>query len=161
MRVHRLLAAFGGVAAVMIPAASAGADAGVLTQHLTFDASQPFVGPCDGIPGVLTTSIEEILHVTDTGRTFNVVSNQRGSFSFDPDDAGLSTLTGTFVSHHHESVNFGQLKDYRITDSIRAVGVDEDGGRTPITVTTTVLFAADGGVTVKLDSIRCDGQLVE
>jgi hypothetical protein len=161
MRAHRVIASLAVVAAVALPAASASADAAVETEHFSYEFSIPFEGPCDGSPGVLTAAVDEIFHITATGTGFQVSSTQRGSFVFDPDAEGEPSLTGHYTLLHHERVNFGQLKDYRVTDSTRGVGTADDGTKLAFTISTTTLYSADGDVTVKFDSIRCDGRLIE
>jgi hypothetical protein len=49
----------------------------------------------------------------------------------------------------------------RITDTTLLVAHLEDGTNVPIQITTTLLISADGSVEVKVDSVRCGGQLVE
>jgi hypothetical protein len=161
MRAHRVIAALAGVAAVALPAASASAETVVVTEHATFDFSIPFDGPCDASPGVLTATVDEVFHITATGTGFQLTSTQRGSFVFDPDAEGEPSVTGHYTLLHHERVNFGQLKDYRVTDSTRGVGTADDGTKLAFTISTTTLYSADGDVTVKFDSIRCDGRLIE
>jgi hypothetical protein len=55
----------------------------------------------------------------------------------------------------------GQLKDWRVTDTIRSVGSTEDGKNVPVHTTLTVLFSADGGVEVKVDSIKCGRETIQ
>ena len=62
---------------------------------------------------------------------------------------------------HRENVNYAQMKDFRLTDSIRSVAVSTDGTSMPVHTTFTVLFGADGSVNVKVDSTRCGGELVQ
>ena len=102
----------------------------------------------------------QVLHITETGRTFRFSSNLSGTFSVDFDDPAVADVTGHFVSQHRETVNFGELKDYRVTDLVRSVAFSADGTSQPVQTTFTVLFGADGSVEVKVDRARCGGQPV-
>ncbi len=164
MRVHRTFGIATAVAALLVAAAPAAAAAAAftVTEHNIVQFVDPaFVGPCDGSLGALTVDGEEVLHVTDTGRTFRLSSTLRGTFSVDFYDPAVADVSGHFVSQHHENVNFGQLKDFRITDNIHSVAVSTDGTSLPVHTMFTVLFGADGSVEVKIDSTRCGGQLIE
>jgi hypothetical protein len=161
MRLRRTMAAVGGACALLLAGAPAGAQPETRTEHYTADFSQAFIGPCDGSTGTLTVQGEGIFQLVDTGRTFQLHDILHGSFSFDPDDPALETLSGHFVSQHRESVNYGQLKDFRVTDMIRSVGSTPGGRNLPVHTTLTVHFSADGDVEVKVDSIRCGGELIQ
>jgi len=163
MRVHRIIAALGGAAALLLTAAPAGAQAEQETQHFSFEFTEdPSVNPCvPSITGVLTVQGDGVFHVTDTGTTFQLLNNTRGLFTFEPDDPDELSSSGHFAVVHLENVNYGQLKDYRITDTTVLVAQLEDGTNVPIQITTTLLISADGSVEVKVDSVRCGGQLVE
>jgi hypothetical protein len=160
MKLHRTVAALGGTAALLLAAAPAIAHADTQTEHYTADFSDSFVGPCDGSTGVITVQGQGIVHWTDTGKTFQLHDSLRGSFIFDPADPGLDTVSGHFVFQHRENVNYGQLKDWRVTDTIRSVGSTEDGKNLPLHTTLTVLFSATGGVEVKVDRIKCGGETI-
>jgi hypothetical protein len=79
-------------------------------------------------------------------------------FSFDPDDPAAPTSSGHFVVQHRENVNYAQLHDRRVTDTQHTTVHLADGTNLPIQIRTTVLFSADGGVEVKVDSATCGGQ---
>jgi hypothetical protein len=158
MTLHRTIGALSGAAALVLAAAPAVAQAETQTDHYTADFSDSFVGPCDGSTGVITVQGQGVIHLTDTGKTFQLHDHLRGSFSFDPDDPGLETLSGHFVLQHRENVNYGHLKDWRVTDTIRSVGSTADGKSMPVHTTLTVLFSADGGVEVKVDTVKCGGR---
>jgi hypothetical protein len=164
MRVHRIIAAFCGAAALLFAAAPAGAQAEHETQHNVVDFTDPnfagFAEACTPALGVLTVLGEEVVHFTDTARTHVVVVNTHGSFTFDPHEPGLLSSSGHFVSQHREHVNFGQLKGFRVTDTIHAVATFEDGTSAPIQVMTTLLFSADGNVEVKFDRVKCGSQTI-
>jgi hypothetical protein len=117
--------------------------------------TQPFVGPCDGSPGLLTLDADIVIHRTVTQSTLTQQVTQHGAFVFDPTDDSLSTLSGHFVDRESINVNFGQLKDARQRLMTRAVGVDENGDRFPIIVTTVIHYSADGTVEVLVDDVRC------
>jgi hypothetical protein len=163
MRIHRTIAALGGAAALMLTAAPAGAQADQVTQHFSFAFSDPAgVNPCiPSITGVLSVQGDGVFHLTDTGQTFQLLNNAEGLFTFEPDDPGELSSSGHFVVLHRENVNFGQLQDLRITDTTLVVALLEDGTSVPIRITTTLLISADGSVEVKVDSVRCGGQLVQ
>jgi hypothetical protein len=161
MRFHRVIAAFGGAAALLLTAAPAGARAVHITDHYTVGFSEPSVTPCEPpLAGVLTVEGEGVFTLTDTGRTFELSDNLHGSFSFDPDDPAVPTSSGHFVVQHRENVNYAQLQDWRVTDTQHTIVHVADGTNFPIQIRTTVLFSADGGVEVKVDSVRCGGQAV-
>jgi hypothetical protein len=163
MGVHRTIGVATGVAALLFaaaPAAAAPAD-GFTEHNIVQFTDDAFVGPCDGSLGTLTVDGQEVLHVTDTGRTFRLSSTLRGMFSVDFDDPAVADVAGHFVSHHRETVNYAQLKDARVTDSIRSVAVSTDGTSLPVQTTFTVLFGADGSVEVKVDSTRCGGERID
>lgn len=160
MRLRRTIGALAGVA-LMPGVAQAAAQADTQTEHNTVGFSETFVGPCGGSIGVITVEGQEVLHLTDTGKTFQLHSNLHGSFNVDFDDPAVADLSGHFVSHHYENVNYDQLKDWRVTDSTRAVAFADDGTIIPTQITTTVLYSADGSVEVKIDSVRCGGQIVQ
>ena len=163
MRVRLTFAIATAVAVLLVaaaPAAAAGAFS--VTEHNIVQFVDPaFVGPCDGSLGELTVDGEEVFHVTDTGRTFRLSSTLRGTFSVDFYDPAVADVSGHFVSHHRENVNFAQLKDFRITDNVHSVAVSTDGTSLPVHTRFTVLFGADGSVVVKIDSTRCGGELIE
>jgi hypothetical protein len=162
MRIHRTIAALGGAVALMLTAAPAGAQADQVTQHFSFEFSEPSVNVCiPSITGVLSVRGDGVFHLTDTGQTFQLLNNAEGLFTFEPDDPGELSSSGHFVVLHRENVNFGQLQDLRITDTTLLVALLEDGTRVPIQITTTLLISADGSVEVKVDSVRCGGQLVQ
>ena len=161
MKVHRVLGAATVVAGIVLAAApAAAAPAESFTEHNVVQFTDTgFINPCDGSPATLTVDGEEVFHVTDNGRTFRLSSTLRGTFTLDL-AAPASDLAGHFVSLHNETVNYGQLKDYRVTDRIRSVSLSTDGSRVAVQTTMTVLFGADGSVEVKVDSARCGGQPV-
>jgi hypothetical protein len=162
MTLHRTIAALGGAAALMLTAAPASAQAEQETQHFSFEFSEPSVNVCiPSITGVLSVQGDGVFHLTDTGTTFQLINNAQGYFTFEPDDPAELSSTGHFVLVHHENVNYGQLQDLRITDTTLLVALLEDGTHTPIQITTTLLISADGSVEVKVDSIRCGGQVIE
>jgi len=164
MRIHRTIAALGGAAALMLTAAPAGAQADQVTQHFSFAFTDPAGGnPCNpsGPGGVLTVQGDGVFHLTDTGQTFQLLNNAEGLFTFEPNDPGELSSSGHFVVLHRENVNYGQLKDFRITDTTLLVALLEDGTSVPIEITTTLLISADGTVEVKVDSVRCGGQIVQ
>ena len=161
MRVHRIIAALGGAAGLLLTAAPAGAQAEQDTQHFSFEFSEASVNLCvPSITGVLTVQGDGVFHLTDTGTTFQLLNNTRGLFTFEPDDPDELSSSGHFAVVHLENVNYGQLKDLRITDTTLVVAHLEDGTTTPIQVTTTLLISADGSVEVKVDSVSCGGQSV-
>jgi hypothetical protein len=162
MRFHRTIAALGGAAALLLTAAPAGAQAEQETQHFSFEFTEPSVNPCiPSITGVLSVQGDGVFHLTDTGTTFQVSNTVQGLFTFEPDDPAELSSTGHFVVQHRENVNYGELKDLRITDTTLLVAQLEDGTNVPIQITTTLLISADGSVEVKVDSVRCGGQLVQ
>jgi len=162
MRIHRTIAALGGAAALLLAAAPAGAQAEQQTQHFSFAFSEPSVNVCiPSITGVLSVQGDGVFHLTGTGQTFQLINNAQGLFTFEPDDPGELSSSGHFVVQHRENVNFGQLKDLRITDATLLVALLEDGTRVPIQITTTLLISADGNVEVKVDSVRCGGEIVQ
>jgi hypothetical protein len=162
MKFHRVIAALGGAAALLLTAAPAGAQAEQETQHFSFEFTEPSVNPCvPSITGVLSVQGDGVFHLTDTGTTFQLLNNAQGFFTFEPDDPAALSASGHFVVLHRENVNFGQLKDLRITDTTQSVAHVEDGTSVPIRVTTTLLISADGSVEVKVDSVRCGGSLVQ
>jgi hypothetical protein len=59
----------------------------------------PFVDPCTGESGTVTTTVNGVLHqvVRPTG-TFMQVDNASGTFSLVPDDPTVPTITGHFTS---------------------------------------------------------------
>ena len=163
MRAHRVIAAASVGAALLFAAApAAAAPAESFTEHNIVQFSDPgFVNPCDGRVATLTVDGEEVLHATETGRTFRFSSTLRGTFTLDFGDPAGAEVAGHFVSHHQETVNFGQLKDFRVADRIRSVSVSAvDGSMQPVQTTVVVLFGADGSVEVKVDSTRCGGELI-
>ncbi len=158
MRVHRIIAALGGGAALLLTAAPAGAQADHGTFHEHIEFSEPSVAPCDpSNTGTLSVQGEAVNHFTDTGRTFQFHSTVQGDFTFDPDAPGLASASGHFVAQHRESVNFAQLKDFRVTDTTHAVAKLPDGTSFPIQIRTTLLFHPDGSFEVKVDSLVCGG----
>ena len=160
MRVHRIIAAFCGAAALLLTAAPADAQ----TEHNDVSFTDPnfagFAEACTPAVGTLTVVAKEVVHFTDTGNTFQFHASMRGQFSFDPHAPGLLSSSGHFVSQHKENVNFAELKDLRVTDTIHAVAKFEDGTSAPIQVMTTLLFSADGSVEVKFDRVKCGGQTI-
>ena len=161
MRVHRLFGAATVVAGTVLAAApAAAAPAESFTEHNIVQFTDPgFINPCDGSTATLTVDGEEVFHLTDSGRTFRLSSTLRGTFSLDLADPA-SDVSGHFVSLHQETVNYSQLKDYRVTDRIRSVSLSTEGSRLAVQTTLTLLFGADGSVEVKVDSARCGGQAV-
>jgi hypothetical protein len=158
---RRVLAALGGAGALLLLAGPAVAQVEPVTEHNHIEITDPaFIGPCDGSPGLLEVEGEEVFHLTDTGRTLQVSVTTHVSFTFDPYADGLSTATGRAVLRHQENVNYAQLADWRVTDATHSIAFFDDGTSQPVQIVTTVLFAADGGIDVKIDSIRCGGQLV-
>ena len=162
MRIHRIIAVLGGAAALMLAAGPAGAQAEQETQHFSFEFSEPSVNLCiPSITGVLSVQGDGFFHLTDTGQTFQLTNTVQGTFTFEPDDPSELSSTGHFVVQHRENLNFGQLQDLRVTDTTLLVALLEDGTHTPIEIMTTLLISADGSVEVKVDSVRCGGQIVQ
>lgn len=159
MKINRIIAALGAIAALMLTAAPAHASAPAEneTQHNTVEFTESFVGPCDGSLGVITVQGQEIFHLTNSGNTFQLRSIVHGTFSIDFDDPGLANLSGHFVGQHRVNA---QLNDLRVTDTLRSVAFGDDGTVLPVRATTTVLYSPDGGVEVTVDTVRCGGQLV-
>jgi hypothetical protein len=159
MRFHPAIAMLGGAAALLLTASPAGAEAAHITQHYSVGFSEPSLTPCDPpLAGVLTVQGEGVFTATDTGQTFVLSDNLQGEFSFDPDDPAVPTSSGHFVVQHRENVNYAQLQDLRVTDTQHTTVHFADGTSLPIQIRTTVLFSADGGVEVKVDSVACGGQ---
>ena len=159
MRLHRVVAVLGGAAALLLAAAPADAQAEHITDHYSVGFSEPSLTPCDPpLAGVLTVQGEGVFTLTDTGRTFMISDNLQGVFMFDPDDPAAPTSSGHFVVQHRENVNYAQLQDWRVTDTQHTIVHVADGTNFPIQIRTTVLFSADGGVEVKVDSVSCGGQ---
>ena len=159
MRVHRVIAALGGAAAMLLAASPAGAEAAHFTEHYTVGFSEPSLTPCEPpLTGILTVQGEGVVTATDTGRTFALSDTLRGVFSFDPDDPAAASSSGHFVVQHRESVNYAQLQDLRITDTQHTAVHLADGTSFPIQIRTTILFGADGSIEVKVDSVSCGGQ---
>jgi hypothetical protein len=159
MGFHRVIAALGGAAALLLTAAPAGAQPEHITEHYSVGFSEPSLTPCEPpLSGVLTVEGDGVFTLTDTGRTFQLSDNLHGWFSFDPDDPALPTSSGHFVVQHRENVNYAQLQDWRVTDTQHTIVHVADGTNFPIQIRTTVLFGADGSVEVKVDSVRCGGQ---
>lgn len=162
MRIHRIIAVLGGAAALMLAAGPAGAQAEQETQHFSFEFSEPSVNLCiPSITGVLSVQGDGFFHLTDTGQTFQLTNTVQGTFTFEPDDPSELSSTGHFVVQHRENLNYGQLQDLRVTDTTLLVALLEDGTHTPIEIMTTLLISADGSVEVKVDSVRCGGQIVQ
>jgi hypothetical protein len=158
---RRVLAALGSAGALLLTAGPAGAQAEPTTEHNHVEFTDPdFVAPCDGALGLLEVVGEEVIHITDTGRTLQVSVTVHVSFTVDPYAEGLPTATGHAVLRHQENVNYAQLADWRVTDATHSIAFFDDGTSQPVHVLTTMLFAADGGIEIKVDSIRCGGQLV-
>jgi hypothetical protein len=160
MRFHRTIAALGGVAALLVTAAPAGAEATHVTEHYSFELSLPFAAPCDdpSYTGVLTVEGDGVLTFTDTGTSFQFTDNAHGQFTVDPDDPGVPASSGHFVLQHRDRLNYGQLKDRRVTDTQHTIVHVVDGTNFPIQIVTTVLISAEGEIDVKVDSVKCGGQ---
>ena len=159
MRVHRVIAALGGAAALLFTVAPAGAQADHVTDHYSFGFSEPSVTPCEPpLAGVLTVEGEGVVTLTDTGQTFQLKDNAHGTFNFVPTDPAAPTSSGHFVVQHRENLNYAQLQDYRVTDTQHTIVHLANGANFPIQIRTTLLFSADGGVEVKVDSVSCGGQ---
>jgi hypothetical protein len=159
MRVHRIIAALGGAAALLLTAAPAGAQAEHIKEHYSVAFTDPAgSNPCNpSITGALTVQGDGVFTLTDTGQTFQLKDNLQGRFSFDPDDPALPTSSGHFVVQHRENVNYDQLKDWRVTDTQHTVVHLADGTSFPIQIRTTLLFHPDGSFEVKVDSLGCGG----
>jgi hypothetical protein len=158
MAVHRIIAALGGAALLLLIGAPAGAEADHTTEHYTASFSQPSSNPCDTtLTGVLSVEGEGVVTLTDTGRTFQLSDTLQGVFSFDP-DGPVPSSSGHFVVQHRENVNYEQLKDFRVTDTQHSVVHLADGTNFPIQIRTTLLFSPDGSFVVKVDSLRCGGE---
>ena len=165
MGFHRVMAALGGAAALLLVAGIAASPAGAqpfhVTDHYSVGFSEPSVTPCEPpLTGVLTVEGEGVFTLTDTGQTLALSDTLQGWFSFDPDDPTAPTSSGHFVVQHRENVNYAQLQDWRVTDTQHTIVHVADGTNFPIQIRTTVLFSADGGVEVKVDSVSCGGQAV-
>jgi hypothetical protein len=162
MRFHRTIAALGGAVALMLMAAPAGAQAMQVTQHFSVGFTDPAgMNPCvPSITGVTTVQGDGVIHLTETGSTFQMTSTVQGLFTFEPDDPSQPSSSGTFVDQDRQNVNFGQLKELRFSEDTLLVAHVEDGTNVPIQIRFTVLMFADGTVEVKVDSVRCGGQLV-
>jgi hypothetical protein len=161
MRFHRTIAAIGGAAALLLTAAPAGAQPIHITQHSSFQFSEPTVAPCDpSITAILTVQGEEVLELTNTGQTFQLNVTAHAWFTFDPDDPNEPSSSGHAVVQHRDNVNYSQLQDRRITDTQHTIVHVEDGTNFPVQITTTLLISTDGTVEVKIDSIRCGGQSI-
>jgi hypothetical protein len=92
MRFHRVIAALGGAAALLLTALPAGAQAAHITQHYTVGFTEPSATPCEPpLTGVLTVNGDGVFTLTDTGQTFVLSDNLQGEFSFDPDDPAVPT----------------------------------------------------------------------
>jgi hypothetical protein len=158
MKLNRIIAALGGGAALLLTAAPAGAQAVHITDHYSVGFTELAVSPCEPpLVGVLTIEGDGVFTLTDTGRTFELSDNLHGVFSFDPDDPAVPTSSGHFVAQHRENLNYAQLHDLRVTDAEHFIVHVADGTNFPIQIRTTVLFSADGGVEVKVDSVGCGG----
>lgn len=145
---------------MLVTAAPAGAQAAHETDHYSFELTLPFAAPCDdsSSTGVLTVAGDGVLTFTDTGTSFQFTDNAHGLFTVDPDDPSVPSSSGHFVVQHREHVNYGQLKDFRVTDTQHTIVHVIDGTNFPIQVMTIVLISAEGEIDVKVDSIKCRGQ---
>jgi hypothetical protein len=162
MKFHRTIAALGSAVALTLMAAPAGAQAVQETQHFSVAFTDPAgVNPCvPSIGGVTSVQGDGVMHLTDTGSTFQMTSTLQGLFTFEPNDPNQPSSSGHFVVQNRQDVNFGQLKDLRVTETTLLVAHVEDGTNVPIQIRLTQLVSADGTVEVKVDSVRCGGQLV-
>ncbi len=77
-------------------------------------------------------------------------------FSFDPDDPTTASASGLFVAHCRAITKSTELS--RITDTQHTSVHVADGTNFPIQIRTTVVFFADGGVEVKVDILKCEGE---
>jgi hypothetical protein len=70
---------------------------------------------------------------------------------------GSSPSAPPRAAQHRENLNYAQLHDWRVTDAEQFIVHVADGTNFPIQIRTAVLFSADGGVEVKVDSVGCGG----
>jgi hypothetical protein len=70
MGFHRVIAALGGAAVLLLSGAPVGAQAEHVTVHYSVGLSEPSVTPCDPpLDGVLTVAGEGVFTLTDSGRS--------------------------------------------------------------------------------------------
>lgn len=140
------------VAAMAVPsvAVAGGGPPVVFTETIADTVTLPFPA-CDGSPGVVTVSFRDTFHITefDDGRV-SVTANQRGTFSFVPDDGG-PTSTGRYRNGFHVTATD---TNYIETSVFVGTGVDEDANREGFQALFHVTVV-NGEVSVLIDSMTC------
>lgn len=132
---------------------AAGAGAITFTQHdHNLTTTQSGSNPCSGVPGTLTTTVNDVFHVTmlANGTSWGTFTAE-GSFSFVPTDPTQPTYTG----HFQDWGNFNQnLQNSTSTFTSNIHGTGSDGS--------TIAFHENGhfsvsasGVTLTFDDVRC------
>ena len=115
--------------------------------------SGPAGNPCTGDPGTLTTTSDDVFHLT-----INATGGEEatlaitGSAVFVPDDAGLPTYTGHFTLFFGNKMNLQNDVEQKTSD-IEAVG--SDGSHLKEHQNVEVTMNANGVITVAFDNFFC------
>jgi hypothetical protein len=120
-------------------------------QHrVTFVDSD--VNPCTGEPGVVTTVVNAVFHVTvfPDGR-YHITGTATGTFQFDTTDPAAPDYSGRFTQWFGENSN-SNASNGTFTFSVRGTGTD--GSRIRFHETAHVSIVG-GALIVELDRIRC------
>jgi hypothetical protein len=124
----------------------------VFTDTVAISETIPFAGPCGGGPGQVTIDVRDTFHITqfDDGH-YAVVGNQRGTFSFDPDDDAEPSSTGHYVTRFRDT---GVENGGGFTSVFNVVGRFDDGALLRFQVREQFVFA-NGELRVDRVSVAC------
>jgi hypothetical protein len=115
--------------------------------------SGPDHTPCTGDPGTLTTTLNDVFHLTinNTGSWFH--GTLTGSVLFVPDDPGLPTYSGQVTNTFGNETNL-QNGVFHFASNIEALG--SDGSHVPFHGNGVVTLNANGVVTVSFQNFFRD-----
>lgn len=140
------------ILAVATPA-SAGAPPVTVTdvQHRVISVEAD-VNPCTGQPGVVTTVVNAVFHITvfPDGR-YHITGTATGTFQFDTTDPAAPDFSGRVTNWFGESSNSNTLTS-TFTFSVNGTGTD--GSTIRFHETAHVSIVA-GEIVVELDRVRC------
>jgi hypothetical protein len=110
------------------------------------------VNPCTGEPGVVTTVVNAVFHITmfPDGR-YHITGTATGTFQFDTTDPAAPDYSGRFTQWFGENSN-SNVWNSTFTFSVRGTGTD---GSTIRFHETAHISIVGGEIIVELDKIRC------
>jgi len=120
-------------------------------DHGLVDVS-PDINPCTGDPGIVTTTSNQIFHITTNKTGSWLTGTAEGRFVFVPNDPSKVTYTGHFAAWFGDENNLRNGVEH---STFNVNGVGTDGSHIQFHDNAQATLNANGVVTVSFDHMSC------